>query len=88
MLLTIVLLMAFGFAQDTPKQTATGTVPAGGGKVTLEIDKDDPYNPTSDRFTGQRFENALNVTLNSVVFRSSEQDLTTAGTHIEMTPPA
>ncbi|MFF2231185.1 pentapeptide repeat-containing protein [Streptomyces anulatus] len=85
MVFTIVLLMAFGLAQDTPKQTATGTVPAGGGKVTFEIDKDDPQNPTGDRFTGERFEKALNVTLNSVVFRSSGQDLTTAGTYIEMT---
>ncbi|MFE1028265.1 pentapeptide repeat-containing protein [Streptomyces sp. NPDC058818] len=85
MLCTIVLLMAFGLAQDTPKQTATGTVPAGGGKVTFEIDKDDPQNPTGDRFTGKRFEKALNVTLNSVVFRASGQDLTTAGTYIEMT---
>ncbi|MGA5559234.1 pentapeptide repeat-containing protein [Streptomyces lavendulocolor] len=85
MLLTIVLLMAFGLAQDTPKQTATGTVPAGGGKVTFEIDKDDPQNPTGNRFTRERFEKALNVTLNSVVFRSSGQDLTTAGTYIEMT---
>ncbi|WP_373303249.1 pentapeptide repeat-containing protein [Streptomyces pilosus] len=85
MLLTIILLMAFGLAQDTPKQTATGTVPAGGGKVTFEIDKDDPQNPTGNRFTSKRFEKALNVTLNSVVFRSSGQDLTTAGTYIEMT---
>ncbi|MGW4221485.1 pentapeptide repeat-containing protein [Streptomyces bacillaris] len=85
MLLTIGLLMGFGIAQDTPKQTAIGTVPAGGGKVTFEIDKDDPENPTGSRFTGERFEKALNVTLNSVVFRSSGQDLTTAGTYIEMT---
>ncbi|MEU5117026.1 pentapeptide repeat-containing protein [Streptomyces longwoodensis] len=85
MLVTIVLLMAFGLAKDTPKQTATGTVPAGGGTVTFEIDKDDPQNPTGDRFTGKRFEKALNVTLNSVVFRASGQDLTTAGTYIEMT---
>jgi hypothetical protein len=85
MLLTIVLLMAFGLAKDTPKQTATGTVLAGGGKVTFEIDKDDPKNPTGNQFTGERFEKALNVTLNSVVFRSSGQHLTTAGTYIEMT---
>ncbi|MGW3160355.1 pentapeptide repeat-containing protein [Streptomyces sp. NPDC001089] len=85
MLLTILLLVAFGLAQDTPKQTATGTVPAGGGKVTFEIDKDDPQDPTGNRFTGERFEKALNVTLNSVVFRTSGQDLTTAGTYIEMT---
>jgi hypothetical protein len=85
MLLTIMLLMAFGLAKDTPKQTATGTVPAGRGIVTFEIDKDDPKNPTGDRFTGKRFEKALNTTLNSVVFRASGQDLTTTGTYIEMT---
>ncbi|KND44194.1 pentapeptide repeat-containing protein [Streptomyces stelliscabiei] len=85
MCLTVVLLMAFGLAKDTPKHTATGTVPADGGKVTFEIDKDDPQNPTGNRFTGERFEKALNVTLNSVVFRASGQDLTTTGTYIEMT---
>lgn len=84
MFLTIVLLMGFGIPKDDPKQEATGTVPPGGGKVTFEIDKKDPENPTGDRFTGERFEKALNVTLNSVVFRSSAQDLTTAGTYIEM----
>ncbi len=85
MLLTIVLLMAVGLAKDTPNQTATGTVPASGGKVTFEINKDDPQDPTGNRFTGKRFEKALYVTLNSVVFRSSGQDLTTSGTYIEMT---
>ncbi|GGT57948.1 hypothetical protein GCM10010271_71980 [Streptomyces kurssanovii] len=85
MLATVLLLMGFGIAQDSPKQEATGTVPAGGGKVTFVIDKTGPQNPQGDRFTSERFEKALNVTLNSVVFRSSGQDLTTAGTYIEMT---
>ncbi|WP_306667781.1 hypothetical protein [Streptomyces sp. rh34] len=85
MLATVVLLMGFGIARDSPKQEATGTVPAGGGKVTFEIGKADRQNPKGDRFTGERFEKALNVTLDSVVFRSSGQDLTTAGTYIEMT---
>ncbi|MFE3268089.1 pentapeptide repeat-containing protein [Streptomyces sp. NPDC059215] len=84
-LLTILLLMAIGLPRGDPKQTATGTVPAGGGKVTFEIDKDDPHNPTGNRLTGERFEKALNVTLNSVIFRSADKDLTTAGTYIEMT---
>ncbi|MEV0090402.1 pentapeptide repeat-containing protein [Streptomyces sp. NPDC050738] len=84
MLATIVLLMGLGLPRDSPKQEATGTVPRGGGRVTFEIDKADPKNPTGDRFTGERFEKALNVTLNSVVFRSSDQDLTTSGTYIEM----
>ncbi|WP_078893376.1 pentapeptide repeat-containing protein [Streptomyces sp. NRRL F-2580] len=84
MLITLVLLMGLGLPKDDPKQEATGTVPPGGGKVTFEIEKGDPQNPTGNRFTGKRFEKALNVTLNSVVFRSSGQDLTTAGTYIEM----
>ncbi|WP_329043513.1 pentapeptide repeat-containing protein (plasmid) [Streptomyces sp. NBC_00178] len=84
MLLTIVMLIAVGLPTETPKQTATGTVPADGGRVTFEIDKDDPKNPTGNRFTGERAEKALNITLNSVVFRSSGQDLTTSGTYIEM----
>ncbi|MFD6308125.1 hypothetical protein ACFWFF_34525, partial [Streptomyces sp. NPDC060223] len=67
-----------------PKQEATGIVPSGGGRVTFEIEKNDPKNPTGLRVTGKRFEKALNVTLNSVVFRSSGQGLTTAGTYIEM----
>ncbi|GAA3084291.1 hypothetical protein GCM10017562_62530 [Streptomyces roseofulvus] len=85
MLTTILLLMAFGLPASSPKQEATGTVPAGGGKVTFVIDKQDPKNPVKDRFTAKRFDKALSVTLNSVVFRSSGQDLTTAGTYIEMT---
>ncbi|MEV7004513.1 pentapeptide repeat-containing protein [Streptomyces sp. NPDC093982] len=85
MLVTIVLMMGLGLPRETPKQEAIGTVPAGGGKVTFEIDKEDPQNPTGNRFTGDRFERALNITLNSVLFRSSGQDLTTAGTYIEMT---
>ncbi len=84
MVVTIVLLMGFGLPKDAPKQEATGTVAPGGGKVTFEIDKADPQNATKDRFTGKRFEKALNVTLNSVVFRSSNNDLTTVGTYIEM----
>lgn len=83
MIITIVLLMGFGLPQNSPRQEASGTVPAGGGRVTCTIDKDDP-NPTHDRFTAKRFEKALNVTLNSVIFRSSGQDLTTTSTYIEM----
>ncbi|MFB8406030.1 pentapeptide repeat-containing protein [Streptomyces sp. NPDC055912] len=85
MLTTILLLMAFGLPRSSPKQEATGTVPAGGGTVTFIIDKQDPKNPTGDRFTSKRFDKALSVTLNSVIFRSSGQDLTTTGTYIEMT---
>ncbi|WP_239502190.1 pentapeptide repeat-containing protein [Streptomyces qinglanensis] len=84
MMATIILMMGIGLPQDSPKQQVTGTVPPSGGKVTFEIDKDDPKNATHDRFTVKRFDKALTVTLNSVVFRSSDQDLTTAGGYIEM----
>ncbi|MFJ2894855.1 pentapeptide repeat-containing protein [Streptomyces sp. NPDC087218] len=84
MFVTILLMMGFGLPQSAPKQEATGVVPAGGGRVSFEIDKEDPKNPTGDRFTAKRFEKALDITLNSVVFRSSGQDLTTAGKYIEM----
>ncbi|MFE7034120.1 hypothetical protein ACFU9Y_27775 [Streptomyces sp. NPDC057621] len=84
MVVTVVLLMGVGLPKEDPKQEGTGTVPPGGGKVTFEIDKRVPQNPTRDRFTGKRFETALNITLNSVVFRSVGQDRTTAGTYIEM----
>ncbi|MFF3763960.1 pentapeptide repeat-containing protein [Streptomyces sp. NPDC001922] len=84
MMATILLMMGLGLPDESPKQEAIGVVPSGGGRVTFEIDKEDPKNPTGDRFTTERFEKALNVTLNSVVFRSSGQDLTTTGTYIEM----
>ncbi|MEU4616658.1 pentapeptide repeat-containing protein [Streptomyces umbrinus] len=82
--ITILLLMGFGLPQHSPPQEATGIVPAGGGRVTFTLDQDDPQNPSGDRFTSERFEKSLNITLNSVIFRSSGQDLTTAGTYIEM----
>ncbi|MFK0154075.1 pentapeptide repeat-containing protein [Streptomyces sp. NPDC090493] len=84
MLATVLLLMGFGLPQRSPAQEATGTVPAGGGRVTFTLDKDDPQNPTGNRFTGKRFDQALTVTLNSVIFRSSGTDLTTTGTYTEM----
>lgn len=84
MLTTILLMMGFGLPQESPQQQATGRVPSDGGKVTFTIEKEDPANPTRERFTGKRFDKALSVTLNSVVFRSSGQDLTTAGGYIEM----
>ncbi|MEV7417591.1 pentapeptide repeat-containing protein [Streptomyces sp. NPDC089919] len=85
MLTTVVLLMGFGIPGDSPKQRATGTLPAAGGRLALTVDTADPRNPTGARFTGKRFDKALGITLNSVVFRSSGQDLTTAGGYIEMT---
>ncbi|MET7859822.1 pentapeptide repeat-containing protein [Streptomyces sp. NPDC005318] len=83
---TIVLMMGLGLPDSSPQQVATGTVPAGGGRVTLAVDKQDPRLtlPVGDRFTVERFDKAVQVVLNSVVFRSSGQDLTVWGTYTEM----
>ncbi|WP_226487671.1 pentapeptide repeat-containing protein [Streptomyces parvulus] len=84
MLTTILLMMGFGLPQNSPGQEATGVLPPNGGKITFEIDQKDAANPDAERFNSGRFEKALKVTLNSVVFRSSGQELTTAGDYIEM----
>ncbi|WP_413098521.1 pentapeptide repeat-containing protein [Streptomyces sp. Inha503] len=83
---TIALMMGLGLPDSSPKQTASGTIPADGGRVTLTVDKQDPRLtlPADDRFTVKRFDKSLQVVLNSVVFRSSGQDLTTWGTYTEM----
>ncbi|MCX5144804.1 pentapeptide repeat-containing protein [Streptomyces sp. NBC_00338] len=83
---TVVLMMGLGLPDSSPEQVATGTVPAGGGQVTLTVDKEDPRLtlPVGDRFTGERADKAVQVVLNSVVFRASGQDLTTWGTYTEM----
>jgi uncharacterized protein YjbI with pentapeptide repeats len=83
MLITILFMMGFGVPNESPKQEIVRE--KFGGQWKTVIDTPAPRNPTGDRFTSERFEKALNVTLNSVVFRSSGQDLTTAGTYIEMT---
>ena len=84
MMATILLMMGFGLPQSSPKMEAVSTTSPNKGRVTFEIDKESPKNPTGDHFTGERFDKALSVTLNSVVFRSSGEELTTAGGYIEM----
>uniref|UniRef100_A0AAU2A8E3 Pentapeptide repeat-containing protein n=1 Tax=Streptomyces sp. NBC_00093 TaxID=2975649 RepID=A0AAU2A8E3_9ACTN len=84
MMTTILLMMSFGLPKESPKQGVTGVIPAEGGLAKFEIYKHDPEDPTKDRLTSERFEKSLGVTLNSVIFRSSGEDLTTAGEYIEM----
>jgi hypothetical protein len=84
MIITIILMMGFGLPQSSPKQEAIGTISDPGRRVTLEIGKQAPKNPSGVRFTSERFEKAINITLNSAIFRSSGQDLTRTGTYIEM----
>ncbi|MFI6288238.1 pentapeptide repeat-containing protein [Streptomyces sp. NPDC051018] len=84
MVTTIVLLMGFGLPDGTPRQEIR-RVGSGSGTIAV-LDRPSPRltKPFADRFTGERFDKALSVTLNSVVFRTSGQDLTTAGGYVEM----
>ncbi|MFZ3568771.1 hypothetical protein ACOKM5_17605 [Streptomyces sp. BH097] len=82
MTLTVIAMMQFGLPQEAPRQEVVRESVHGEWKTYIE--KGDPQNPTGERFTSQRFDKALNVTLNSVVFRSSGQDLTVVGGYIEM----
>ncbi|MEU4489447.1 pentapeptide repeat-containing protein [Streptomyces purpurascens] len=86
MAVTVLLMMGWGLPGASPKQEASGIIRPPGEKTTLVIDKTDPVLtlPIKDRYSGKRLEKAGQVVLNSVVFRSSGQDLTTVGTWIEM----
>ncbi|WP_308427891.1 pentapeptide repeat-containing protein [Streptomyces roseolilacinus] len=85
---TITVMVLWGLPADDPKPTTTGRQVAVGQEVVLTTATPDPVNPTgplTGRVTAERFEKALRVVINSVVFRSSGQDLTTTGTYTEMT---
>lgn len=84
--LTLLLTMAVGLPDESPKQVATGINRPVDTETTFVIDKRDPRLTISarKRFTWERFDKSLRITLNSVVFRSSGEDLTTTGTYIEI----
>ncbi|WP_439681832.1 hypothetical protein [Embleya sp. MST-111070] len=84
---TVLAMMLWGLRNTDPKPLTTGTQAAPGQPVRLVTDNPDPVLTGSphERLTGERAEKAARVVLNSVVFRSSDQNLTTAGAYIEMT---
>jgi hypothetical protein len=82
---TLVAMMLWGLPADSWKPETVGTVT--GQQVRMPTEKPDPANPTNafhERLSTKRFEKGLRVVVNSVIFRSSGQDLTTAGTYTEM----
>ncbi|GAB2628143.1 hypothetical protein GCM10027168_69810 [Streptomyces capparidis] len=84
---TMLALLLWGLPAADPKPTTTGRQVPIGQEVSLTTDTPAPRNPTGpwpERVTGERFEKALRVVINSVVFRSSGQSLTTTGTYTEM----
>ncbi|WP_455680785.1 pentapeptide repeat-containing protein [Streptomyces pristinaespiralis] len=85
MIATVAVMMLWGLPKASPKPESTGTVT--GRSITLRTDTPAPVNPGGPyrkRLTAERFEKSLRVVINSVVFRSSGQDLTTMGTYTEM----
>ncbi|MFF5155058.1 pentapeptide repeat-containing protein [Streptomyces sp. NPDC000348] len=83
---TVLAMMLWGLPQDDPEPVSTGKV--SGDRITLTTDKPDPVDPRGPyrgRLSAERFDKSLRVVVNSVVFRSSGQELTTAGTYVEMT---
>ncbi|MFC8895774.1 pentapeptide repeat-containing protein [Streptomyces cinereoruber] len=84
---TMAVMMLWGLPVDDPKPATTGRQVAVGQEISLVTDTPKPVNPTNalvDRITTERFEKSVRVVINSVVFRSSGQNLTTAGTYAEM----
>lgn len=84
MCLTVLLLMSVGLPTHDPDPATTGTLR--GSKISLNTSTPDPalHGGWSQRMTWARAEKATRVGVNSVVFRSSGQNLTNAGTYIEM----
>ncbi|MFE2828592.1 pentapeptide repeat-containing protein [Streptomyces sp. NPDC059271] len=85
MTLTVLLLMLFGLPTHDPDPATTGTL--NGTRISLNTTTPDPalHGHWPQRMTFTRAEKATRGAINSVVFRSSGQNLTTAGTYIEMT---
>ncbi|MEV7145418.1 pentapeptide repeat-containing protein [Streptomyces sp. NPDC093084] len=82
---TMLVMTLWGLPQHDTSILSTGTLT--GQRITLTTDNPEPQNPTGplgDRLTTGRFEKSLRVVVNSVIFRASGQDLTTAGTYTEM----
>ncbi|WP_232792223.1 pentapeptide repeat-containing protein [Actinacidiphila yeochonensis] len=82
---TMLVMMLWGLPQRDTSSLSTGIIT--GHRITVTTDSPAPENPTGppgDRFTTERFEKSLRIVVNSVVFRSSGQDLTTTGTYTEM----
>lgn len=85
MIATVLVMMLWGLPKEASKPTSTGTVD--GQRITMTTGTPDPVNPDGpfrERLSTERFEKSLRVVINSVVFRSSGQELTTVGTYTEM----
>jgi hypothetical protein len=82
---TLLVMLLWGLPTDDPTPISKGEIK--GRAISLETKTKDPVNPQgplSERMSSERFEKGVRVVLNSVIFRSSGQSLTTFGTYAEM----
>ncbi|WP_353652310.1 pentapeptide repeat-containing protein [Streptomyces sp. CB03911] len=84
MAVTVLALVMWGLPMNASRSHSVGSLT--GSTITLTTESPDPVltGPMYQRLTAQRAESAARVVVNSVVFRSSGQNLTAAGTFIEM----
>ncbi|MEV6976623.1 pentapeptide repeat-containing protein [Kitasatospora sp. NPDC093806] len=84
---TVVALMLWGLPNGPAKAETVGAVPLPGQSLSLTTTTPLPKLtlPYRERITAARFWKTVPMTLNSVVFRSSGQNLTPRGNAIEMT---
>ncbi|WP_420311314.1 pentapeptide repeat-containing protein [Streptomyces sp. YS-B37] len=82
---TVLVMMLWGVPKAVP-DTATGASATGRGTSQAggTADPVDPGGPLARRLTSERFERSVRVVINSAVFRSPTQSLTTVGTYAEM----
>jgi hypothetical protein len=77
-------LTGWGFTAGAPAQRLTGTItttPRNPAQINAALHAAPPeLPPPSQRWTRQRAETALQITLESIAFRSTDQPLTPAGT--------
>ncbi|WP_179381896.1 pentapeptide repeat-containing protein [Streptomyces sp. SA15] len=85
MVLTLFSLILWGLPATGLAPVSSGTVQ--NEKITFSTRTPIPAGPQgslTDRITSTRLEKGMRVVMNSVVFRSSNQTLTTSGSYIEM----
>ncbi|MEU9917899.1 pentapeptide repeat-containing protein [Streptomyces sp. NPDC051001] len=85
MAVTVLVMMLWGVPKEVTKSESRGQLI--GQNLLMPNGTTDPVAPDGAlgrRLTSQRFEKSMRVVINSAVFRSSSQDLTTVGTYAEM----
>ncbi|MDT0550634.1 pentapeptide repeat-containing protein, partial [Streptomyces sp. DSM 41529] len=81
MMVTCFLLVGFGIPMEDPLQEVRSD---GAARMVIETPDAELTNAIRDRFSFERSEKAIKVTLDSVVFRSGGQNLTQFGSYVEM----